>query len=548
MNSDSYKAHWRAAANDAVPYCPKDFPEWYALTVELLNGGKKPSIIQQRLNLSGGKAYYRYRDDGEGCTIAEANARLLQWAAVAAVDGKSVYGHGTKKFLAKCGEYDTLSFKIRSRAKGERKIVEWSAPYLGLDTHYDIVEIPDFPRHGFEIEVEISREKLGTYTTPEKAFEALKEIVCARKQQSLLSSVAFEIEVQANGVTVKKEDSKTHGWKSFQETIATDPACKLLLHKVIPFVEGKVMLEYDSYTTGVLACVPGFPVYGTMTGGVGTRIHISNEDTMIEAHSWYDIRGLRVHPSMWHRVDFARFVPVDPTNREHILALPAPATTKVQYRHESVSWQTFKDLVNKTYEENKKALELPSKESLKSPQVSASAVSSPVVRAARASASASSSATPFFTARPSPSDVTSVTESAPVEAVPLQTFENTTLNELYIKYQAAGKHPERHPIPSWLGCKEDLLIYQDNGKTNLVFYRQRVKGSLSEDIEKAYVVLARYANERKLPMDKIQMIFCLHVKSGIRERNAEFELVKKKMNSGVYPYINCLQLKLLKDM
>ena len=547
MNSDSYKAHWRAAANDAVPYCPNDFPEWLALTVELLNGGKKPSTIQQRLNLSGGKVYYRYRDDGEGCTIAEANARLLQWAAVAAVDGKSVYGHGTKKFLAKCGDYETLKFKIRSRAKGERKIVEWSAPYAGTDTHWDLVEISEFPKNGFEIEVEISLEKLGTFTTPEKAFEALKEIVCARKQQALLSSVAFEIEVQANGVTVKKEDSKTHGWKSFQETIATDPNCKLLLHKVIPFVEGKVLLEYDSYTTGVLACIPGFSVYGKMTGGVGTRIHIANEDTMIEAHSWFALREVSVHPSKWHRVDFARFVPVDPTNKEHIQALPAPATTKVQYRHESESWQKFKVIVKNLYEENKKALELPPKEDLKA-STPASATTTPQLRGTRTPASSSptssSPATPFFVARSPPSEPT----PTPVEEIPVQTFENTTLNELYLKYQAAGKSPERHAIPSWLGCKEDLLSYQENGKTHLVFYRQRLKGALSEDIEKAYVVLARFANDKKLPMDKILMVFCLHVKSGIRERSAEFELVKKRMNPVVYPYINCLQLKLFKDM
>lgn len=542
MSSESYEAHWRAAACDAIPY-HKDFPEWFTMTIELLNGGKKPTEVSQRLSFYEDKIVYRYRDNGYGCTISEANTRLLQWASVTAVDGKSVYGHGTKKFLAKCGDYATLVFKIRTRAKGEKKLVQWSGPYKGRDTHWDLVEMEDFPTHGFEIEVEISVAKLGAYATPQKAFEALKEIICARKQQSLLSSIRFSVEVYEGDVPVLSEDSITNGWKSFEETIATNPVCKLLLHTTLPFIENKVNLEYSSYTTGTLTQIPGFPTYGAMTGGVGTRVHIANEDTMIEAHPWWDLLKVSVHPSKWHRVDFARFVPVDPTNLEHLAALPDPATTKVAYRYESAKWQQFVKVVKELYDTYKADLSLASKESLKAPSTPALPPRTP-----RGPSTPGSPATAFFTPRePSPRVGP---EPTPVHVEPItpQPFENSTMNDLFTKYRAEGKNPSRYEIPNWLGCSEPLMVYTEAGKTVLVFYRQRQRGPLSEDLEKAYVVLSRYANEKKVLPDHLTMIFCLHLKSAPKERVNEFEACKKQMIPAVYPYISSLQLKLLKDM
>lgn len=557
MSSESYEAHWRAAANDSIPY-GKDFPEWFTMTIELLNGGKKPTVVSQRLNFLKDKVQYRYRDNGYGCTLQDALNRLFQWASVSAVDGKSVYGHGTKKFLAKSGDYKTIKFAIRTRVQGEKKIIQWTSPYVGQKTHFDTVEIADFPEHGFEIELEISKEKLCENNTPIKAFDALKEIICARKDQSVISTVHFVVEVLQNGVPVKQEDSVMNQWKSFKETIATNTSCRLLLKKTIPFVEGKVNLEYESYTTGALTQIPGFPVYGKMTGGEGTRIHTSSEDTMIEAHSWYDLLGVRVHPSNWHRVDFARFVPLDPDDMEHIAALPEPATTKVQYRHESPKWQKFVTSVKDIYGSHKSELVLASKESLKSPILQGDNTIEglqPMGRNSGRSSLASSPASGFFgMAQPVAAGAAAgsgtVREAVPrtVETITPHVFENTTLSDLYEKYRTEGKSPARYDLPSWLASGEPLLSYMENGKQYLIYYRQRQRGALSEDVEKAYVALSRYANEKKLTPDKITMIFCLHLKSAPKERVNEFETVKKRMLSTVYPFIGCLELKLMKDL
>ena len=581
--SESYKAHWRAAENDAIPY-PKDFAEWPTMTIELLNGGKKPTEISQRLDFKGDKVLYKYRDNGYGCDVPEARVRLLQWAATEAVDGKSVYGHGTKKFLAKSGNYSTLNFRIRSRVKGKSQIVEWRAPFIGPDTDMDIVEIPDFPKHGFEIEVEIDKAKLGdgVSCTPLGAFNVLKEIVCARKQQKVLRSIKFTLEVLKDGELVKKEDSITDNWKSFEETLATHPDCKLLFQKSVPFTEGMVNLEYTSYMTGDLKEIPGFPVYGHMTGGVGTRVHISNEDTMIEAYSWWDMMSRKEHPSGWHRVDFARFVPVDPSNMEHIKALPDPATTKVAYRYETDKWKKFVRIVNELYETYKEDFKLVAKEEIKKaktqtpsaqssftaslladsgvraePAPSAGKVAAPSAPAASTlpsrphAASTAPPAPPAIPVNPivpAPPTPPAVPARAPVTMQKASLFESVTMNELYTRYVAEGKEPSRYVLPAWLGVKEHLLIYKEDNKTKVIFYRQRVKGELSEDVEKAYVALSRYANEKNIKPEKISMIFCLHCKSVKKERIREFEECKKTMHATVYPYVNCIQLELLKDL
>ena len=203
MNSESYESHWRASANDAIPY-PKDFTEWLTMIIELLNGGKKPTEVSLKLVFRGTKINFKYRDNGLGCSVHEANKRLLRWASVASVDGKSMYGRGTKTFLAKSGDYSTLKFAIRSRAKGSRDINMWSGPFKGTDTNCEVVDIEDFPVHGFEVEVDVDIQKVGPYNTPAKVFDALKEIICARKIQRVLSSVKYSVETYDNDTLVKK--------------------------------------------------------------------------------------------------------------------------------------------------------------------------------------------------------------------------------------------------------------------------------------------------------------------------------------------------------
>jgi hypothetical protein len=517
MESESYEAHWRTAQNDAVPYS-KDFPEVVTLAVELLNGGKNPTVIDLHLNMVGDHVHLNYQDDGGGCSFAEAQERLFHWAALQSVNGKSMYGHGTKKFLAKCNDYNKIEFAIRSRIAGERKINEWVGPYRGTLTKHDIKtseDYPDFPEHGFELEVKIPIDRFQDLKSPKAIFSALKELICSRKSQETLTKVEFCVTVQ-QGETMECEDSKTHGWKSLQETIATHPRCRHLLHKEEPLYAGVTMV-FDSYTTGDLEQIEGFPVYGRMGGGTSTRVHCANEDTMIEAISWYDIHPLKVHPSHWHRIDFVRFVP---DSSADVSKLPQPATTKVQYRHESPEWKAAVAAQNKIYKENAEALKLPSKKDLK----------------ATPPAEPSGSSSPSTSSDP-------VGQAPPVSENPETIFDDAMMNDYFLQLRGLGKSPQRYSLPKWYSC-EDLIVFKEGGLTQLITYRKRQRGELDEDLEKAHTALAHFANRSGLKKEQIHMTFFLNLKGKkAEERITEFKEKAHKMSPTIYPLIERISFR-----
>ena len=595
MESESYEAHWRAAENDAVPY-PKDFPEWITMLIELLNGGKNPSEISLRLILNkDGTVNFRYRDNGFGCSFKEAFERLFRWASESSVDGKSIYGHGTKKFLAKSGGYKTLSFVIRSRTLNDISVNEWRGPYKGIKTEHDFVTIEDFPKHGFEIELTMDIKKLGEMNTAEKAFHSIKELICSRKSQSVLNSIKIHLHVRSiEKNIILKENSIDNNWKDLRTTLfdmSTDEndtnGVRLLYSEDIDFIPGKVKLIYESFTTGLLENIPGFNVYGKMGGGVGTRIHTSNEDTMIEAYSWHDATDIKVHPSNWHRIDFARLLPITPSN---ISDLPQPATLKVQYRYESDEWKHFIETIRNIYENNKDKLKLPDKKDIVARKnssyrsASAPVVTAPVAPVVTAPvATVAAPVAPVVTAPVVKAPVATVATVAaepvvagPVVAGPVvatvtkavvkpivskpkeQTntvivtekkvmFDKTILNDEFNRLEKEKKNPTKVETPKWLTC-EDMIGYTEDSKHYLHFYRQRQKGSITDDIHKAYICLIGYANENKVSKENISMKFILNLKdnSSNKRRIIEFELEKKKLlNTYGFEYISCLKFHLI---
>ena len=557
VESESYDALWRAASCDAVPY-HKDFPEWYTMLVELLNGGKNPTEVSISLEIcpDEGEVKFRYRDTGFGCEFAEAQERLFTWASRASVDGKSIYGHGTKKFLAKSGPI-TMPFTIRSRVKGENKINQWVGPYKGTKTKHDTKdnnEIAGFPLHGFEIEFTMHIDRLGNLNDKESAFNAIKEIICSRKKQNTLDSIKFILEVQDYYVTEDMEDdddfeapimedSITNKWKSLYTTLVEHAAARLLHQTTVEVVPGMVKMEYTSFTTGLLAEIPGFPVYGNMGGGKSTRIHCFNEDTMIEAHPWWDMLSVAVHPSHWHRIDFVSFEPVDPKNMDHVNALPQPATTKVAYRYESAIWIAACKKIQEIYKVNNRALALPSKESLRTAAIAAAATAAAAVAAG--GATGTGAATGAATATGTGAATTVGTNV--VAIAPPVVYTNATMNDLFKKFQTQGKTPLKYLLPKWYSC-EDPIAYRHGDKHMLTFYRERQKGDISNDLDKAYLALSRYANEFNVPLPNIEMVFCLHLKTGGSAKIKEFETLQAKMSPTVYPFIRSIKFKLMKDV
>lgn len=564
-NSESYSALWRSAQNDVVPN-HKDFPQWFTMLVEVLNGGKTPTNVNINLEIMEETVNFKYMDTGYGSNFESMQDRFFTWASTQSVSGDSIYGHGTKKFLAKSGDYDTLEFTIRSRAKGEKKINEWVGPYKGTKTKHDIrssEELPDFPKHGFELEFTMDINRLGPLNTKQAAFNAIKEIICTRKKQETLDSIHYNVTVQDYVITPEiearahelkitvedlfdtddelvqpiSEDSIDDEWQSLETVLAEHGA--LLLDTTVDLVPGKTRLRYKSYTTLLMEQVPGFPVYGRMGGGVSTRVHAFNQNTMIEAHPWWDLMDVKVHPGKWHRIDFAYFEAIDPKNEDHVKALPQPATTKVAYGYESPAWKMFVEKVHTIYAQNTASLALTPKETLKA--AAAAAAAEAAAEAAATGDDGSSGGVPL------PRDADGDGEASVVGVDPSE-FKKAAMDKLFKKLKNQGKEPRKFQLPKWYSC-EDLIVYTEaDGKMKVIFYRNRQKGDISDDLEKAYVSLSRFMNECHVAAANVEMLFCLEAKKGGDKRKAEFDTVKVKMAQAIYPNIGLINFRLVKDL
>ena len=347
-----YKANWRIAGSDVVPYS-KDYSEWLTMLVEVLNGQKNATNVWLEFGLSESAFSFTYTDDGDGCTFADASARLLSWASIGAANGDSIYGHGTKKFLAKSGDYE-MQFVIRSRPKGAKSkaVLEWTGPYKGLKTKYETVDdVPDFPSHGFQIVLNaVDRTKLGKHSEPATLQKVVQEIIRTRKNQSVLNRIQYTVtvrEVDAEGSTMYDRVETSKDWTSFFEYLRSNETVQKNPVKTVEIVPGKVTLEFHSmrvpqhthdkeFHTKLMNI---FPTYGDFSGGNAARVHCSNDGTMIEACPFTEVYGRATHSSMYHTVEFAFFSTMG--GKDDHKYLPQPGTTKVQYRYETPIWKEF---------------------------------------------------------------------------------------------------------------------------------------------------------------------------------------------------------------
>lgn len=340
---------WRAAAHDSMEGSG-DFPEAILMLIEVLNGPKgRPSYQEFRYSMrDDGQTLVQITDDGGGMPLRD-SGRFLTWSSSSSVDAHSKYGHGTKKFLAKHGPY-AMPWSVETRAGRASDITRYNGPWAAADTEREEVpadELIDFPRTGFRIRFTCDTSKLFNHgETPSAAllFARIKELICTRKSQAVLDAIDYRVRIEDVTGVVAEESSRAAGWRGFKATLEELAACtpyagveRLLQHDAA-LVDGRSVLRLTTFCVG-LKVVKGFPVYGSREGDKLTRIHVFNNDTMIEAVNPRSITGgsRYVNP---HFVTFVECLPIDPANSEHINAMPTPATTKVSYRRECPIFQT----------------------------------------------------------------------------------------------------------------------------------------------------------------------------------------------------------------
>jgi hypothetical protein len=507
-----YKAQWRIAGADVVPYS-RDHSEWLTMLVEVLNGQKNATNVWLEFVLREDSFEFTYTDDGDGCTHGDAQARLLSWASISAANGDSIYGHGTKKFLAKSGDYE-MPFAIRSRPKGAKSkaILEWTGPYRGLKTKHELLDfLDDFPSHGFQIYLPgMDRAKLGVHSPAHSLRTVVQEIVRVRKNQSVLDKIQYTIKIREEkaGAVVHESVDTSTDWVSFFEYLCQSAVVQKIEPKKVELIPGKVSLEFHSMRVPQhthdkefhAKLMRIFPTYGDFSGGNAARVHCSNDGTMIEACPFTEVYGRATHSSMYHTVEFAFFRTMG--GKEDHKYLPQPGTTKVQYRYESPIWKEFIRLASEF--RKAKPAEAP----------------------------------------PAPAPVP-VPIPIPVPG-PVGLFSSHVLMERKKQAEEAGSYVEKYIAPAWIQFPE-IMVTKFQATVILESFKERQKGDLKDDVYKAYTVLSYYANENGVSAENvvIRLMFKLKNKVESKKRIAELNEVLESMTRVAYPYKDCIKFVML---
>jgi len=535
-NSIHYQGLWRSAGGDAVPY-DQDHPEWLTMLVELLNGQKNASNVSLEfvIDTSSKTFLFRYTDDGDGCTVDEAKKRLLEWAAVESASADSIYGNGTKKFLAKSGPYG-MPFKIRSRAKGAKgtDVQVWSSPFMGLSTSQEGMAIEGFPQSGFQIELPvISLSKLGKHAEPDAIQAVVQEIIRSRKTQALLDTILYTVLASNKGETPVEKTSED--WTSFFEYLSKDVRVKKTLQKTVELVPQKVLMEFHAMEVPPHTKARDFhdsikklfPIYGDFSGGGAARIHFFNGDTMIEAHELASMYDLKTHATNYHMVQFVFFKTMGGPD-DHLF-LPQPATTKVQYRYETETWLNVKKLL-KEFKAEKKVKKPVVEEEQEEQQGQQEEQQQEQQQENNETHSISSNSS------------TSNTAGVGVIKMAKHMFTSVFLNERKTQLEAEGAHVTKFDAPTWMQAPEMLVSSTETGWA-LEIFRERQKGSLEDDILRVYSALSSFVNKQEVSPDEVTMTLRFKLKNRAvqAQRRTEFQEITTGLKIEVYPFKSCLE-------
>jgi hypothetical protein len=343
--NDEWVSLWRSSAYEAVPYMD-DFPECLLTLPELIDGaiaqgGATKIIVRIDLNkpITGGSTL-TVQDNGEGISSEK---RLLNWASPKNGDGATAihhrYGHGSKKCLTKWApDYNTAVWAVRFRRQDKRGVTGslhiYTAPFRGpFDTPHiedendSVTLIPSGTQWTCNFEPTI----LGHYQNPETLYQGIKEILRTRYSEKYFAKTEFIVEIFDGGIEKRKGNSKTEGWKTFEQCL--EEACAagqvaLCYNEEKHFNNGIMTFKYykcigDGRTKGQILPAQ-FPVLG-QRGMKGSRIHIGLNGRFIEARYIYKFYGYNGnHPDYNGYHGFVNFEG-DPVQ------MPTPCTTKVSF-------------------------------------------------------------------------------------------------------------------------------------------------------------------------------------------------------------------------
>jgi hypothetical protein len=345
IDIDDFNAQWRASAHEQVAYS-NDFPECFLVLPELIDGAVAQggaTVIQIEIQLSENNNYLKVTDNGKGISNTQ---RLLSWASKTSTNVHHRYGHGSKKCLTKWNKDYNSNWHIKYRTRDRRGVSSSLFTYIGPFKGIKMQPIEDetdeinLMPSGLEWFIEFNQETLSNINSPEKIFNAIKEILLTRYDKKYFDKTEFIIKV--NNL---QESSKDKKWITFQECVDEEVKnnnCKIINIHTEKFNEGtmyykKYLISRDGRGDFVLKT--RFPTYGQKNMNC-SRIHISLSGRTIEHAPYWKFIGNREanHNNFNGIIVFVNF---DGDFNE----LPTPCTTKVSFYENCPNFIKFKNRI-----------------------------------------------------------------------------------------------------------------------------------------------------------------------------------------------------------
>ena len=345
MNTDEVAGLWRGSAMEKVPYTD-DFPEQLLVLPELYDGsigqGNATEITTSFVEKENGQWTLKVRDNGRGIRNIP---RLLKWSAPTSLDNYHRNGHGLKKALTKFApDYATATWSIQWRNPGQ-SLNTVRGPFRGLetpiDTDEDNCDTTTLMPSGTMISVDTDLTLLGSYQTPDKLLQGVKEIIQTRFSESDLRRIRFRVTARPRTGDVRTIDSED--WHSFQwwvqrgvETGTIERVCEdephmsadapWLLSRYKIIVNGATMYDLKRE----------FPTYGSKNQQT-QRVVVALQHRTIEYAPLYKFLDKSVnHNNDNGTIVFVKFVSPDLAKK------PEPSTTKVSMYENNPIYKQFK--------------------------------------------------------------------------------------------------------------------------------------------------------------------------------------------------------------
>jgi hypothetical protein len=367
MFNEQIGATWRSWANNDIPYTA-DFPEALLTLTEFIDNslgkGKATKVWVEIIVIDSLHAFIIIRDNGIGIDSYANLERFITISSLESSDGNHRYGIGLFCALAKFApNYSTAkwcaTFKFDENTSHMKQISwPWSSPNAMLNSMKKI-PIDDSNRDtGLEMVIEFNPSELlkDLAMNPTKLFEKLKERLTTKYGKALLESFELDLTVRYGTTKVVTENSRKNNWKSFEQVLNDNPSCRVVFKKKIQYANLDVevtqySLEKSKKCPHLIALKKAFPTFGSRNEN-GQRVHIYNDDRLIESRPKYLMDGRKGHDGQNDEIVILKTV----STPETFHLQPEPATIKVSVLEKCKNLENIYKIFREEFKKEQKAI------------------------------------------------------------------------------------------------------------------------------------------------------------------------------------------------